>query len=132
VLLAESSKASIADVLRAAERQLARETINSQGRIYHLTPRNAPITLLERIATIGNGSPLDQRVPGLGAVHRAAVSACGIAIAQASWAIHYEIPIAVIAGLGPYPFFVKTRSGWRFWGSWCGADKPRQWRNSNC
>jgi hypothetical protein len=27
---------------------------------------------------------------------------------------------------------VKTRSGWRFWGKWCGAGQSKAWRRQYC
>jgi hypothetical protein len=108
---------------KAAQGRLARTTINSQGTVYRLTRRNAPIDFVERVATAD--SPFDERVPGRSVLHRAAVSACGRTTADASWAIHYELPVSIIAGPGGWPFFVKTRTGWQFWGYWCGAGKTR-------
>lgn len=130
VLYAQSLRASIEAVTSAARQLLARHTINSQGTVYHLTPRNAPIDYVQRIAT--TGLRLDQTVPGLAALHRVAAASCGNRTAQASWAIHYRVPVSVIAGSGGFPFIVKTRTGWRFWGWWCGADKTPQWRKANC
>jgi hypothetical protein len=46
--------------------------------------------------------------------------------------VHYWIPVSVIANAGVWTFLVKTRTGWRFWGDWCGAGKPRRWRNYYC
>ena len=132
VLARDSVLAPIADVLQGAQGLLARKTINSQGTVYHLTPRNAPIDLIERLATSGKADPVNQRIPGLALIRRAAVSACGEEIAQASWAIHYDLPVSVIAGQGGSAFLVKTRTGWRLWGNWCGAGNTRQWRNTYC
>jgi hypothetical protein len=130
VLADESSSTPVGVVLGAAQRQLGRRTINSQGTVYHLTPRNAPIDFVERVAAVGTGA--GQTLPGLVDVHRVAVAACGKTLAQASWAIHYFIPVSVIAGAGRNEFIVKTRVGWRLWGYWCGADKPRGWGKTHC
>src|SRR5262245_9836372 len=87
-VLTESASAPVGVVLRAAERRLAKRTMNTQGTIYHLTPRNAPIELVARLAT---GAPvLEARVPGLAALHHAAAVACGERTAGASWAIRYD------------------------------------------
>jgi hypothetical protein len=132
VLADESRRAPVSVVLRAAQRQLAHRRFESQGQSYDLTPNHAPIDFIERVVTLGNGAPLDETVPGLLSVHRVAASTCGERTAQASWAIHYPITVAIIAGLGGYNFFVKTRDGWRFWGDWCGATKSAQWRKKYC
>ena len=126
-----SAQAPVAAALRAAQRILARGTINSQGRVYRLTPRHAPIDLIARIAIVG-GSPLDRTVPGLLAIHDVAAKACGSRVAQVSWAVHYELPVSIIAGSAGYPFLVKIRGGWRFWGYWCGAGRSVAWRRRNC
>jgi hypothetical protein len=60
-------------------------------------------------------SPLDATQPGLVRMHRAAARQCGERIAQASWAIHYWIPVSVIVNTGAGTFIVKTKTGWRFW-----------------
>jgi len=130
VLASESRRTPIAVVIRAAQRRLARQTLNSQGTIYHLTSRNAPIDYVQQLGL--DRGYYDQNVPGLVGLHRAAAAACGERIAQASWAIHYELPVAQIVGAAGYPFFVKTRAGWRFWGGWCGARKSRSWRTMYC
>jgi len=129
VVADESSSASIASVLRAAQQQLARRTINRQGTVFHLTPRNAPIDFIERVSAVGTG--VGQTLPEPD-VRRVAVANCGKTLAEASWAIHYDIPVSVIAGPGAYEFVVKTRVGWQLWGDWCGAGKPRGYRKSNC
>lgn len=127
----ESRFAPIAEVLRAAQRLLAQETINSQGTIYHLTPRHAPIDYIQQLDVYG--APVDDQVPGRVALYRAAASACGEATAHASWAIRYTVPVSLIAGTAGYPFFVKTRTGWRFWGGgWCGVGHSREWRARYC
>jgi hypothetical protein len=128
VLADESSSAPIAVVLRAAQQQLARRSINSQGTVFHLTPRNAPIDFIERVSAVGTG--VGQTLPA--DVYRVAVANCGKTFAEASWAIHYDIPVSVIAGPGAYEFVVKTRVGWRLWGDWCGVGKPPGYRKSNC
>jgi hypothetical protein len=130
VLANESASAPMAVVLRAAQQQLAHRTINSQGTVYHLTPRNAPIDFIERVAAVGTGA--GQTLPGLVDVHRVAAANCGKTLAQASWAIHYYIPVSVIAAAGGNEFVVRTRVGWRLWGDWCGAGKPRGYRKTNC
>jgi hypothetical protein len=130
VLVRASQIASVSEVLQAAQNLLARQAINSQGTIYRLTPRNAPIDYVARVAT--SGTVFDQTIPGLLGLHRAAAAACGAATAQASWAIHYNVPVSVIAGSGGFPFLVKTAHGWTFWGSWCGANRSRTWRTSRC
>jgi len=130
VLARESVLAPISEVVRAAQRLLARQTIHRQGTDYRLTPRYAPIDYVARISIVGTGTH-DQMVPGLLTLHRAGVVACGEGVAQASWAIHYDITVAM-AGFGGWRFFVKTTTGWRFWGNWCGASKSRQWRKTNC
>jgi hypothetical protein len=126
VLYRASALASINGVLHAAQRVLRRETLEFQGTRYHLTPRNAPIDYLQRLETI----PI-RTVPGA-ALRRLAAKLCGAKVAQASWALHYELPISVIAGQGGYLFFVKTRGGWRFWGYWCGAGHTPGWGRANC
>jgi hypothetical protein len=131
VLPNASATAPVGRVLQAAQRQLANQVIHVQGRRYHLTPRNAPINFIAQIA-IANSPAYDERIPGLLALHRFAARACGEQTAQASWAIHYDLPVGIIAGGGAYTFFVQTRSGWRFWGSWCGVLKSPKWRRANC
>jgi hypothetical protein len=42
------------------------------------------------------------------------------------------MPESVIANTGVYPFFVKTKRGWRFWGDWCAAGQSPAWRRKNC
>jgi hypothetical protein len=130
VLAAASGFARVDDVVRAAQQRLARQTINSLGTIYHLTPRNAPINFVAYLGDVA--LPDDQRVPGLLALYRAAAAACGERTASASWAIRWEIPRSVVAGTGGYAFFVKTRNGWRFWGNWCGAGRSASWRLLHC
>ena len=122
--------APVKQVLLAAQRLLARQRYGSQGKIYRLTPRNAPIDEVFRAAVLRG--PLDETQPGLVMIHRAAARQCGEPTAQASWAIHYWIPVSVIANAGGWTFIVKTKAGWRFWGDWCGAGKPRKWRNTYC
>ena len=131
ILSRASSLAPMRQVLTAAQRLLAQQTIGAMGRTYHLTPRNAPIVF---IAQIGLGvTSFDRRVPGLIPLNGRAAGLCGRKAAGASWAIHYEIPVApMITSADVYAFFVKTRRGWRFWGSWCGAGKPARWRRANC
>jgi hypothetical protein len=130
VLYVASTVAPVKQVLLAAQRLLARQRYSSQGTVYRLTPRNAPIDEVFRTALIG--TPLDETQPGLIAIHRAGARLCGERTAQASWAIHYWIPVSVIVGTGAWTYIVKTRTGWRFWGNWCGAGKPRNWRNAYC
>ena len=130
VLYEQSTVAPVKQVLLAAQALLARQQYGSQGTTYRLTPRNAPIDELFRTATLGG--PEDATQPGLIRLHRAAERQCGERIAQASWAIHYSIPVSVIANAGAWTFIVKTRRGWRFWGNWCGAGKPRRWRTYYC
>ncbi len=130
VLIDESTIAPVHEVLLAAQRLLSRREYGSQGTIYHLTPRNAPIDEVFSAATLGG--PFDDTQPGLRAIHRVAALRCGRSTAQASWAIHYSIPVSVIASAGGWVFIVKTRTGWQFWGNWCGAGKSRQWRAYYC
>ena len=130
VLYDASSVAPVKQVLLAAQRLLARQRYGSQGKIYRLTPRNAPIDEVFRAAVLRG--PLDETQPGLVMIHRAAARQCGEPTAQASWAIHYWIPVSVIVNAGAWTFIVKTKAGWRFWGDWCGAGKPRKWRNTYC
>ena len=130
VLYVGSTVAPVKQVLLAAQRLLARHRYPSQGRVYRLTPQNAPIDEVLRTARIG--TPLDETQPGLVAIHRAGGRLCGERTAQASWAIHYWIPVSVIVGTGAWTYIVRTRTGWRFWGNWCGAGKPRSWRNAYC
>lgn len=118
-------------VLAAAQKLLAQQTTQVQGRTYRLTPKWAPIDFLANLATVGNGSPLDRMAPGLLAVHKLAVSECGFRVAQSTWAVRYHPP-TLIAGLSVYAFFTKTPSGWQFWGNWCGAGQTRAWRKTNC
>jgi hypothetical protein len=122
--------APVKQVLVAAQEFLARQRYASQGTTYRLTPQNAPIDEVFRVASYR--SPLDTTQPGLVRMHRAAARQCGERIAQASWAIHYWIPVSVIANTGAWTFIVKTKTGWRFWGNWCGAGKPRSWRAHYC
>jgi hypothetical protein len=130
VLYDASSLASVKQVLLAAQRLLARQRYGSQGTVYRLTPRNAPIDEVLRLAVLHG--PLDETQPGLVRIHRAAARQCGELAAQASWAIHYGIPVSVIASAGGWTFIVKTKAGWRFWGNWCGAGKHRRWQNTYC
>jgi hypothetical protein len=132
VLYRASALASASDVLRAAERILARQTLNTQGHLYHLTPRNAPIKVVEQLGIFDPHAPGRDVVPGLAAIYRAAVLTCGPQTAGASWAVYYPIAVSVIASAGGYSFLTKTRTGWRFWGFWCGAQKPVRWRNTYC
>jgi hypothetical protein len=126
-----SARAPVAEAVGAMQMHLSRLTINSQGRIYRLTPHNAPIDFVAQLGTVGSRT-IDQRIPGLLTLHRAAAIACGEHTAQASWAFHYTISVAIIAGLGGYEFAAKTRTGWRFWGTWCGAGASAAWRQANC
>ena len=130
VLYRASALAPIRTVLNAAERQLSRQRTQTQGTWYRLTPRNAPIVHVEQLA-VGQMA-LDESTPGLLRVHRVAAKQCGERLAQASWAIHYDTPVAAIAGPGAFRFFVKTRRGWRFWGTWCGAGHSKGWRLRYC
>jgi hypothetical protein len=130
VLSDESIVTPVSRVLAQAQRLLAHQRYGSQGSIYRLTPRNAPIDEVFRLAAIGGA--LDETQPGLVRLHRAARRQCGERTAQASWAIHYWIPVSVISNAGGWTFLVKTRSGWRFWGHWCGAGKSEKWRNYYC
>jgi hypothetical protein len=134
VLYRGSSFAPIHEVLHAAQRLLAHETLNSQGTIYHLTPRNAPIDFLQHgLAYEGSANvAFNRATPGALTILRAGEAECGLRTAQASWAVHYQIPVSVIAGPGAFPFLVKTRAGWRFWGSWCGAGRSKAWRRQYC
>jgi hypothetical protein len=89
-VLAEASLLSpIAVVTRAAQKLLARQTIESQGTLYHLTPRNAPIDVIEAGSLAMDVPPSSVTVPGLVTIHRAAVAACGEQTANASWIVHY-------------------------------------------
>jgi hypothetical protein len=130
VRVIESVNAPIAEVLRAAERLLAARTAYSQGHVYRLTPRLAPIRHVQRLSM--TNSEIDQRAPGKLRVNGLAAALCGEATAKASWAIQYDLIAAGIAGTQDYPFLVKTASGWRFWGSWCGAGRTSAWRAANC
>jgi hypothetical protein len=129
-----SNIAPVSEVLRAAQRNLARGTLNSQGTIYRLTPRNAPIDLVEHGLAYENSSMKDfnRATPGALTILRAGMKQCGRRLAEASWVIHYDVPVSVIAGPGVYVFFVKTTSGWRFWGNWCGASQSKAWRRQYC
>jgi hypothetical protein len=120
----------VSEVVGAVQRELARQTIDTQGTTYHLTPKNAPI---EYVAQVGQvSSPQDQQVPGLVPLFRAAAAACGTSAAIASWAVHYNITVAVVANEGGYAFVTKTRRGWRTWGDWCGTGKSTAWRIKYC
>jgi len=134
VLYRASNIAPVSDVLRAAQRTLARGTLNSQGTIYRLTPRNAPIDLVAHGLAYEDSSMknFNRATPGALTILRAGEKQCGRRLAEASWVIHYDVPVSVIAGPGVYVFFVKTRSGWRFWGKWCGAGQPKAWRRQYC
>jgi hypothetical protein len=122
----------VREVLDSAQRQLAHQTVTAMGRVYHLTPRNAPIVFIAQLE-IGGGTSWSRRVPGLVPLNARATALCGKKIAAASWAIHYEIPVApMVSTADVYTYFVKTRHGWRFWGDWCGAAKPPRWRAANC
>jgi hypothetical protein len=134
VLYRASTLAEGGVVLRAARRLLEPNVINSQGRLYRLTPRNAPIDLVARVTAVD--SYVDMRfnrlIPGSLVIERAGASECGARTATASWAIHYGMPESVIANTGVYTFLVKTKRGWRFWGDWCAAGQSRAWRRKNC
>jgi integrase len=131
ILAYKSTVTPIAEVLRSAQRLLAQQTFSVQGTTYHLTPRHAPIDFIMPLYLLR--SPVsDEQVPGRATIHRAAARLCGERTAQASWAIRYELPISIIVGSAGYPFFVKTRTGWRFWGYWCGAGHSRAWRTEHC
>jgi hypothetical protein len=134
VLYRASSLAPVAEALRAAQRSLARRTLMAQGVTYHLTPRNAPIVLIAHaLAWEGRGNVIFNRfVPGALTILRAGEAQCGRRVAEASWTIHYGLPVASVANTGVYRFFVKTRRGWRFWGDWCGAGQAPTWRRKNC
>jgi hypothetical protein len=114
VLAQRSTFAPVASVLDEAQRQLSRRTVDSQGTIYHLTPKNAPITYLAQLQ------------PDLHAIYRAGVAQCGRATADASWAIHYDVPVASTVFAGGWLFFVDTERGWRFWGEWCTAARAKR------
>jgi hypothetical protein len=134
VLFRESRFARVSDVLAAAQRVLARDTINSQGRIYRLTPKWAPIDFIAQVNAVDKRVNVhyNRLVAGSLAIERAGAAECGALKTNASWAIHYDMPASTIAGTGVYAFFVKTRGGWRFWGQWCGASQSAAWRNKNC
>ena len=119
-----SATASTLVVLRAAQRLLARKTLESQGTLYHLTPTNAPIDYVANLSAGG--------VPGTQALARFAARTCGQRTATESWAIHYPIPVSVIAVAAGYRFIVLTRGGWRFWGYWCGLGRSTRWKTTYC
>lgn len=130
VLSGESSHAPVSVALQAAQRLLARKSINRQGRVFHLTPENAPIDRIQQLTIVG--TMRDQTQPGLLAIHRVAAAACGEPAAHASWAIHDYVPRSTAGGAGGFYFLVKTNRGWTLWGNWCGADRSRQWRDNYC
>jgi hypothetical protein len=132
VLATASRLTPITVVTHAAQQLLARQTIESQGTLYHLTPQNAPIDVVEALSLAVDRPPSSVTVPGVLAIHRVAVAACAERTAAASWAIHYPIPVAIIAKAAGWRFLVKTESGWRFWGNWCGAGRSRERRKSYC
>jgi hypothetical protein len=134
VLFQASANAPGGDVLRSAQRVLSRRTIHSQGTIYRLTPKWAPIDFVARVSAVESRRNVgyNRLIPGSLAIERAGSAQCGAHKAVASWAVHYGMPASVIANTGVYAFFVKTRSGWRFWGQWCGAGESAAWRRKNC
>src|ERR1700751_6155122 len=52
VLFRESTFARVSDVLASAQRVLARSVITSQGRMYRLTPKWAPIAFVARVSAV--------------------------------------------------------------------------------
>lgn len=129
VLYRESSEAPVSEALHAAQSLLARVRFVGQGLVFHLTPSQAPIDHLVKLSPAT--STYDQTMPGLVAISHVAAAACGESVAGASWALHYSIPGGMASNQG-FPFLVKTRTGWKFWGYWCGADKSRKWRDKYC
>lgn len=123
-------------VLRGAESVLAQKWVYTMHGRHHLDPRDAPISIVESIAISSPASSYDSRIPGLVALHRYAAGLCGERIAQASWAIEYWLPVYAATGytVGAtlYPFVVKTRTGWRFWGNWCGLAQSASFRAKMC
>ena len=124
VLVESSAYAPVLEALRAAQALLARQTLKWQGSVVRLVPMNAPIDLIMQLAQ-------SQTVFGkmFLPIYRRAVAACGADTAGASWAVHL---IDHPSGDHRFPFLVKTKGGWTFWGSWCGADRSAAFRNSWC
>jgi hypothetical protein len=129
VLVVESLTTPVAEALHAAQRLLARQEVNRQGNVFRLTPAQAPIDYIAQLAIVR--TVLDEMTPGRLAIHRVAAAACGEAAAQASWALHYPVPGLTPSNQG-YPFLVKTKTGWKFWGYWCGAGRSRTWYERYC
>jgi hypothetical protein len=128
----ESLFTPVAEVTRQAERLLSHQTVETQGTLYHLTPRNAPIDLVASLDLALGLPPARITVPGIAVIYRHAAALCGKATAAASWTIHYPIPVSEISSAAGWRFLVKTRTGRRFWGNWCGAGKSASWRAANC
>jgi hypothetical protein len=124
------------EVLRGAESALSQKWVYTMHGRHHLDPRNAPISLIESIAIFSPASSYDSRVPGLVALHHYAAGLCGERTAQASWAVEYWLPTysatGYTLGLTLYPFVVKTHTGWRFWGNWCGLTQSASFRAKMC
>jgi hypothetical protein len=134
VMFRASQFAPVARVLSEAQRALARNTINSQGRIYRLSPTHAPIDLVEQVRAVESRENVgfNRLIPGALAIERTGAAECGAQVTNASWAVHYGMPESIIANTGVYTFMVETRRGWRFWGDWCAAGRTKAWRRKHC
>src|SRR6185437_7218027 len=76
VLSRESEFAPIAQVLRQAQRLVAKRTVNSQGTIVRLTPHNAPMDIVENLR-LGFAGSREDYLPGASAIYKAAKALCG-------------------------------------------------------
>jgi hypothetical protein len=103
--------APVDEVLAAARRIAIRgKTISSQGRTYRLTAKNTPIVAALRLASFGAG----RDIPGAAALRRLAAKKCGRAVAERSWAVVIEFPLAQISRTNrTLVFLTLTRNGWR-------------------
>ena len=125
------------EVLRGAESVLAQKWVYTGSGRRHLDPREAPIVMVESIAT-SSAAAFNRRIRGLVVLHRYAAGLCGERTAEASWAIAYWQPAVVSTapayqvGVDIYTFVVKTRAGWRLWGNWCGLTQSASFRAKMC
>jgi hypothetical protein len=106
--------APVDEVLEAARRIVVRgKTISSQGHTYRLTAKNTPIIAAVRLAPFAAGP----EIPGALALRRLAVKKCGHVVAERSWAVVIEFPLAQIARTNrALTFLTLTRDGWRaYW-----------------
>ena len=132
VLRIESEFAPIADVLRQAQSLLAKRTVKAQGSIVRLTPQSAPMDIVESLRSGSQGARNDS-LPGASAIYEAAKALCGARTAEASWAIHWDLPMLPAVTPGEYSLIVKTKHGWQFWGAWdCAGSWGKAWKKYWC